>query len=102
SPPSSPDPTIRSSEPNNHPVSPPATNSPSPHPHTPSTPLADIQETLRSNFARAPPHTIQRFAELILNPTSHTKIYEKYLRALSRVLSVTSTVEAFPLPINEL
>lgn len=43
-----------------------------------------------------PPHTIQRLAELILRPTAHYKTLPAYLRAVDRVVSVTSAVDVFP------
>ena len=43
-----------------------------------------------------PPHTIQRLAELILRPTAHYRTLPAYLRAVDRVVSVTSGVDVFP------
>ncbi|KAL3464707.1 hypothetical protein BJX64DRAFT_88918 [Aspergillus heterothallicus] len=57
-----------------------------------------IQSTLRSLFSSKPPHTIQRFAELILRPNAHYRTLPAYLRALDRVISVTSSADVFPLP----
>ena len=59
-----------------------------------------IQSTLKSSFSVAPPYTIQRFAELILNPTAHYRTLPSYLRALDRVISVSSTADTFPLPAS--
>lgn len=60
--------------------------------------LSSIQSTLKSSFSAAPPHTAQRFAELILRPTLHYRTLPSYLRALDRVLSVSSPANVFPLP----
>lgn len=45
-----------------------------------------------------PPHTIQRLAELILRPTRHYRTLPAYLRAVDRVVAVSSTADIFPLP----
>ncbi|MCJ1409118.1 hypothetical protein MMC19_003196 [Ptychographa xylographoides] len=58
-----------------------------------------IQRTLTSQFPTSPPYTIQRLAELVLRPCSHYRTLPSYLRALDRVLSVSSTADAFPLPL---
>jgi hypothetical protein len=60
--------------------------------------LASIKDTLRNNFSHAPPHTIQRLAELILNPRKHYRTLHSYVRALDRVVSVSSGADIFPLP----
>ena len=57
-----------------------------------------IKNTLKANFSQQPPHTIQRFSELILQPTRHYKTLPAYLRALDRVISVSSPASIFPLP----
>ncbi|KAF2661855.1 hypothetical protein K491DRAFT_710289 [Lophiostoma macrostomum CBS 122681] len=57
-----------------------------------------IRNTLSQNFAKGPPHTIQRLAELILEPKRHYKFLPPYLRALDRVVSVSSPTTIFPLP----
>ncbi|MCJ1404315.1 hypothetical protein MMC11_007540 [Xylographa trunciseda] len=57
-----------------------------------------IQKTLMSEFSISPPHTVQRLAELVLRPSSHYRTLPAYLRALDRVLSVSSTANVFPLP----
>ena len=57
-----------------------------------------ITSTLRTSFSERPPHTIQRFAELVLSPTKHYKTLPAWLRALDRVVSVSSTADIFPLP----
>lgn len=49
---------------------------------------------LRIPFFR-PPFTIQRICELILSPTSHYSSLPKYLRALNRVLNVSSERSAY-------
>ncbi|KAL2799541.1 hypothetical protein BJX66DRAFT_293103 [Aspergillus keveii] len=59
-----------------------------------------IQSTLRSLFSSKPPHTIQRLAELILRPDAHYKTLPAYLRAVDRVISVTSSADIFPLPLQ--
>lgn len=45
---------------------------------------------------RFPPFTIQRISELAIHPHRHYKNAGKYLRAIERVLLVTSTIDAFP------
>ena len=60
-----------------------------------------ILSTLQGPFAKCPPYTIQRLAELILYPTRHYRTLPSYLRALERVVSVTSTAAVYPLPIPE-
>lgn len=60
--------------------------------------FSSIIDTLRANFTQKPPHTIQRLAELVLHPTKHYRTLPAYLRALDRVVSVTSTADIFPLP----
>lgn len=59
---------------------------------------ASIRSALSSNFAKNPPHTIQRLAELILEPTRRYKYLPPYLRALDRAVSVSSPLTIFPLP----
>jgi hypothetical protein len=53
---------------------------------------------LRTCFSEKPPHTIQRLAELVLFPTKHYKTLPAWLRAVDRVVSVSSTADIFPLP----
>ncbi|KAI9817148.1 MAG: hypothetical protein M1827_001260 [Pycnora praestabilis] len=60
--------------------------------------LSSIKDTLQATFFTAPPHTIQRLAELILRPTAHYRSLPSFLRALDRVLSVSSGADVFPLP----
>lgn len=62
--------------------------------------LHSIKSTLRSLFTSKPPHTIQRLAELILYPTVHYRTLPAYLRALDRVVCVTSSADVFPLQIQ--
>ncbi|KAL4881577.1 hypothetical protein BJY04DRAFT_188375 [Aspergillus karnatakaensis] len=62
--------------------------------------LQSIQSTLRSLFTSKPPHTIQRLSELILRPNAHYRTLPAYLRALDRVVSVTSSADIFPLPMQ--
>ncbi|KAA8913297.1 hypothetical protein FN846DRAFT_160597 [Sphaerosporella brunnea] len=59
--------------------------------------LTELRETMLTSFSAAPPHTVQRFAELLLAPNTHYHSLPKYLRALQRVLSVSSPTTAFPL-----
>lgn len=51
--------------------------------------LSDVREMLAA-FDDAPPVTLQRLAELLVRPTAQYHTRAKYLRALRRVLSVTS------------
>ncbi|KAI5846991.1 hypothetical protein BZA05DRAFT_131924 [Tricharina praecox] len=86
-------------------VTPPRSPVPPPHPsglHSADLAvIASLRDTLTTTFAAAPPHTIQRLAELLLVPRQHYTSLPKYLRALQRVLSVSSTATAFPLePAN--
>lgn len=62
----------------------------------------NIKRALETYFPERPPYTIQRFAELILNPTAHYRTLPAYLRALDRVLSISSTSDLFPLPVSAL
>lgn len=62
--------------------------------------LTSLKETLTASFSTSPPHTVQRLAELLRNPNQHYHNLPKYLRALQRVLSVSSTVDQFPLPMS--
>lgn len=56
-----------------------------------------IKSSLRSLFTAKPPHTVQRLAELVLYPTRHYRTLPAYLRALDRVVCVTSSAEVFQL-----
>lgn len=60
---------------------------------------ASIRATLSKNFANHPPHTVQRLAELILEPKKRYRYLPPYLRALDRVVSVSSPLTIFPLPL---
>ncbi|KAI0545846.1 hypothetical protein F4679DRAFT_559982 [Xylaria curta] len=60
--------------------------------------LADITSYLKSNFPTYPPHTIQRIAELVINPKQHYRSLASYLHALDRVVRVTSGANIYPLP----
>ena len=59
--------------------------------------LHGVTHTLRTAFSDKPPHTVQRLAELILHPTNHHKTLPAYLRALDRIVSVSSSADIFPL-----
>ncbi|KAF1851314.1 uncharacterized protein K460DRAFT_373348 [Cucurbitaria berberidis CBS 394.84] len=59
---------------------------------------ASIRNTLSKNFAKHPPHTIQRLAELVLEPKKRYSYLPPYLRALDRVVSVSSPLTIFPIP----
>jgi hypothetical protein len=59
---------------------------------------SSIRSTLTNNFAKHPPHTIQRLAELVLEPKKRYRYLPPYLRALDRVVSVSSPLTIFPLP----
>ncbi|EXJ83479.1 hypothetical protein A1O1_07102 [Capronia coronata CBS 617.96] len=56
-----------------------------------------VTHTLRTSFSEKPPHTIQRLAELVLYPTKHYSTLPAWLRAVDRVVSVSSTADVFPL-----
>ncbi|KAJ5983398.1 hypothetical protein N7481_005497 [Penicillium waksmanii] len=58
--------------------------------------LSSIRSSIQSFFTSKPPHTIQRFSELILRPTAHYRTLPAYLRAVDRVISVTSDAAIFP------
>ncbi|KAI5815459.1 PPP4R2-domain-containing protein [Pyronema omphalodes] len=72
-------------------ITPPSSPSADPH-------LLSLKTTLTNSFPLAPPYTVQRLAELLLQPKQHYTSLPKFIRALERVLSVTSTTERFPLP----
>ncbi len=59
-----------------------------------------IRTTLTTSFQTAPPHTIQRLAELILRPRAHYRFLGPYLRGLDRVVSVSSGTDVFP-PVED-
>lgn len=62
--------------------------------------LTSIESTLRQSFSSKPPHTIQRLAELVLRPARHYRTLPAYLRAVDRVVSVSSGADIFPLPLS--
>ncbi|KAE8349787.1 hypothetical protein BDV28DRAFT_54325 [Aspergillus coremiiformis] len=62
--------------------------------------LNSTKSTLRSLFHTKPPHTIQRLAELIVHPTKHYKTLPAYLRAVDRVMSITSSADVFQLQMH--
>src|SRR5579863_8218968 len=51
----------------------------------------------RFDLFRAAPFTIQRLAELIIQPTRHYKRKDKFLRGLEKTVLVVSTVEPWSL-----
>ena len=59
--------------------------------------LDTMKSTLKTYFSSSPPHTIQRLAELILHPNANYRTLPAYLRALDRIVTVTSTADTFPL-----
>jgi hypothetical protein len=59
---------------------------------------SSIRQSLSTTFAKDAPHTIQRLAELILEPKRRYKFLPPYLKALDRVVSVSSPNALFPLP----
>ncbi|PSK49432.1 Serine/threonine-protein phosphatase 4 regulatory subunit 2 [Elsinoe australis] len=52
---------------------------------------------LKTSFAKSPPYTVQRLAELVLNPRKHYRHLPSFLNALDRIVSVSSSTTAFPL-----
>lgn len=59
--------------------------------------LGDIKSHLQT-FTKAPPHTLQRLAELVLHPHAHYRALATYLHAVDRVVQVTSGSSTYPLP----
>ncbi|OLN84342.1 hypothetical protein CCHL11_05919 [Colletotrichum chlorophyti] len=59
--------------------------------------LVEITKVL-STFPKYPPHTIQRLAELVLEPRRHYSHLASYLHAVDRVVHVTSGANIYPLP----
>jgi hypothetical protein len=59
---------------------------------------SSIRNVLSTNFPNGAPHTIQRLAELILEPKRRYRYLSPYLKALDRVVSVSSSNTIFPLP----
>ncbi|KAH7027667.1 uncharacterized protein B0I36DRAFT_141647 [Microdochium trichocladiopsis] len=60
--------------------------------------LAIITNTIETLFTTYPPHTIQRLAELLLQPKRHYKSLPAFLHAVDRVVHVTSGLNVYPLP----
>jgi hypothetical protein len=60
--------------------------------------LNSIIQNLKTYFTEYPPHTMQRLAELILEPRLHYRTLPAYLHALDRVVHVTSGLNIYPLP----
>ncbi|KAJ5899008.1 hypothetical protein N7495_003752 [Penicillium taxi] len=60
--------------------------------------ITSTRASIQNYFANKPPHTIQRLAELILYPKRLYKTLPAYLRAVDRVVSVTSPADIFPFP----
>lgn len=60
--------------------------------------LAEITGVLNETFHTYPPHTIQRLAELVLEPRKHYHSLPSYLHAVDRVVHVTSGNNIYPLP----
>lgn len=60
--------------------------------------LAEITGVLHETFHTYPPHTIQRLAELVLEPRKHYRSLPSYLHAVDRVVHVTSGNNIYPLP----
>jgi hypothetical protein len=58
---------------------------------------SSIRHTLIEDFPQHPPYTIQRLAELILQPKQHYRFLPSYLQALYRVISVSTNSSLFPL-----
>ncbi|RDA87072.1 hypothetical protein CP532_0198 [Ophiocordyceps camponoti-leonardi (nom. inval.)] len=59
----------------------------------------DAIKTQLRHFSSNPPHTIQRLAELLLNPLAHYRALASYLHAVDRVVNVTSGTDVYPLPL---
>ncbi|KAM4058560.1 PPP4R2 domain-containing protein [Hirsutella rhossiliensis] len=59
--------------------------------------LSGIKAKLETFTADAP-HTIQRLAELVLQPRAHYRALATYLHAVDRVVQVTSGTGMYPLP----
>ncbi|KAF1825381.1 uncharacterized protein K489DRAFT_399582 [Dissoconium aciculare CBS 342.82] len=60
----------------------------------------NCRRTLEDDFSRQPPYTVQRLAEMILRPHQYYRHLPAYLRALDRVVSVSSSSAEFPLPAH--
>ncbi|KAJ0162566.1 hypothetical protein CTA2_4355 [Colletotrichum tanaceti] len=62
------------------------------------TAMLDEINSVLSTFPKYPPHTIQRLAELVLEPRRHYRHLASYLHAVDRVVHVTSSANTYPLP----
>ncbi|KAI9682905.1 MAG: hypothetical protein M1829_006341 [Trizodia sp. TS-e1964] len=62
--------------------------------------FASIYKSLQNEFSLRPPYTLQRFAELILEPHKYYRTMGAFLRALDRVVCVSSPADVFPLPVR--
>jgi hypothetical protein len=60
----------------------------------------NCRRTLEDDFSQQPPYTVQRLAEMILRPHQYYRHLPAYLRALDRVISVSSSSAEFPLPAH--
>ncbi|KAJ2904544.1 Serine/threonine-protein phosphatase 4 regulatory subunit 2-B [Zalerion maritima] len=60
--------------------------------------VTEIIQTMNTTFPSYPPHTMQRLAELVLDPKRHYRNLIPYLHALDRVVHVTSGANVYPLP----
>lgn len=60
--------------------------------------LSDISASLLNGFPSQPPHTVQRLAELVLEPRRHYRRLAAFLHAVDRVVRVTSPASLYPLP----
>jgi hypothetical protein len=60
----------------------------------------NCRRTLEDDFSLQPPYTVQRLAEMILRPHQFYRHLPAYLRALDRVISVSSSSAEFPLPAH--
>ncbi|KAI1434092.1 hypothetical protein GGR50DRAFT_445498 [Xylaria sp. CBS 124048] len=61
--------------------------------------VTEITSCLELTFPTYPPHTIQRVAELVINPKQHYRSLATYLHALDRAVHVTSGSNVYPLPV---
>ncbi|SMQ45524.1 unnamed protein product [Zymoseptoria tritici ST99CH_1A5] len=59
------------------------------------------RRVLEHDFPKSPPYTIQRLAELVLRPKAHYRYLPAYLRALDRIVSVSSPLSNFPLATTQ-
>lgn len=81
----------------NAPVEPAAAPEPGGLPGQIADQLSGIKAKLETFTADAP-HTIQRLAELVLQPRAHYRALATYLHAVDRVVQVTSGTGTYPLP----